>query len=91
MCRRDFKATLNVLTYRDSSDASSSSEEDDIDFLFCELAFRPKRKLGPCLNLQDLSDLDCEQLFRYFKHSDICMCSLVNFAFIAFFCNMRHI
>ena len=45
---------------------SASSEEDDIDFLLPELAFRPKRKLGTSLNLEDPSDLECKQLVRYF-------------------------
>lgn len=62
--RRDFKEILEALIYDYSSDSSSSSDEDDIDFLLCELAFRPKRKLGPRLNIADLSDMECEQLFR---------------------------
>ena len=53
------------MQYEDSSSDSSSSDEDDLDFLLCELAFKPKRALGPRLNLMDLSDLQCEQLFRY--------------------------
>ena len=35
-------------------------------FLLCELAFRPKLNLGTSLNLEDLSDLECEYLARYF-------------------------
>ena len=65
MCRRNFEAVLEAMAFNDSSsDSFSSSEEDDMDFLFYELAFRPKRLLGTRLNLLDLSDLECEQLFR---------------------------
>ena len=57
MCRRNFQVVLEAMAFNDSSsDSSSSSEEDDMDLLLCELAFRPKRKLGTRLNLLDLSD-----------------------------------
>ena len=65
MCRRNFEMVLEAMAFNDSSSNSlSSSEEEDMDLLFCELAFRPKRELGTRLNLLDLSDLECEQLFR---------------------------
>jgi len=77
MCRRDFKAVLTVMQYEDSSSESSSSDENDLDFLLCELAFKPNRVLGPCLNLMDLSDLQCEQLFRYNYMTNVYTCGLV--------------
>ena len=65
MCRRNFEAVLETMGFNDNrSDSFSSSEEDDMDLLLCELAFRPKRKLETCLNLFDHSDVECEQLFR---------------------------
>ena len=45
-----------------SSDASSS--EDDLEDLLLTLNEKPKRILGPRLNLEDLTNLECEQLFR---------------------------
>lgn len=55
-----------MILYDDSSsDMSSSSEEDDLDMLLCELAFAPKPVRRPLLHLQDLSDVECEELFRY--------------------------
>lgn len=54
------------MKYDDSSSGmSSSSEEDDLDVLVCELAFSPKSFRQPLIHLQDLSDVDCEELFRY--------------------------
>ena len=44
---------------------SSSSDEDDRDLLLLELVFAPKIQPGHRLNLLDLSNLQCEQLFRY--------------------------
>ena len=65
MRRCYFKAILKVMEYNESSsDSSASIEEDDIDVLLCELAFWPKHKLRPFLNLEELFDLECEQLFR---------------------------
>lgn len=44
---------------------SSSSEEDDLELLLCELAFAPEPVHRPRIHLQDLSDVECEELFRY--------------------------
>ena len=56
---------LEVIAFNDSSlDSFSSSEEDEMDLLLCELAFRPKYKLGARLTSLDLSHLECEQLLR---------------------------
>ena len=64
--RRDQRALFELMALLDDSDldSSSSSDEEDMDFLLCELSFKPKRVLGPRLNLDDLSSLQCEQLFR---------------------------
>ena len=48
----------------DSSSEGSSSNDDDIDLLFVEVAFPQPRLLGPCLNLENRSEIDCEQMFR---------------------------
>ena len=48
----------------DSSSEGSSSSDEDIDLLFLEAAFPEPRLLGPCLKLEDLSENDCEQMFR---------------------------
>ena len=47
-----------------SSDDSSDSEEEEVMIALCELQFSTLA-LGPRLNLEDLSPLECEQLFRY--------------------------
>ena len=47
----------------DNSSESSSSSDDDIDLSFVEAAFPQPRLLGSCLNLENLSEIDCE-MFR---------------------------
>ena len=44
---------------------SSSDEEDLFDVILYEIAFTRKPMLGPRLNLQDVSEDDCEKMFRY--------------------------
>ena len=63
MHRRDFKDVLEAMAYLNSS-SESSSDEDDLDFLLLDLAFARKRVVVPRLNIVDLSDLQCDQLFR---------------------------
>ena len=46
------------------SSSSDSSDEDDMDLLLLEVAFAERRQLGNKLNLADISDVDCEQMFR---------------------------
>ena len=62
--RREVKEVLGtiILDYlaNDSSEYSSNSEEDDIDFILFELACGPKSCLGTRLNLKVVSTLDCE-------------------------------
>ena len=52
-----------LLCDHDSSSDTSSSE-DDLEDLLLTLNQKPKRILGPRLNLEDLTNLECEQLFR---------------------------
>ena len=47
-----------------SSSDSSSSKEDDLELLMLDLMEKPKRILGPRINLEGLLSLECEQLFR---------------------------
>ena len=47
-----------------SSDDSSDSDEEELMIALCELQFS-KLALGPRLDLEYLSPLECEQLFRY--------------------------
>ena len=67
LSRRDLKSVLEVMALDSSSTSApdSSGEEDDMDILLCELAFRPKLNLGQRLHVADLTELQCEQLFRY--------------------------
>ena len=56
-------AVVMLLCNHDSSSDSSSSKEDDLELLMLDLMEKPKRVLGPRINL-DLLSLECEQLFR---------------------------
>ena len=49
---------------KSSSSDSSSSEEDDLDTLLLEMAFAPKVILGVRFNLEDISEGNCECMFR---------------------------
>ena len=53
------KSALN-----DSSSEGWSSSDEDLDFLFLEAAFPEPRLLGPRLNMEDISEINCEQMFR---------------------------
>ena len=65
MHRCNFRDLLDVYQFDYSSTSdSSSSDEDDLDILLVEMAFAHKVYLGRRLNLQDLSDSECEQMFR---------------------------
>ena len=61
--RRDLEMVTMLLCDHDSSSDGSSSE-DDLEVLLLHLNEKPKRILGPRLNLEDLTNLECEQLFR---------------------------
>ena len=46
-------------------DSSSSSDEDDLDLLFLETGFAHwSRQLESKLHFEDLSELQCEEMFR---------------------------
>ena len=56
------------MQYDDSSesDQSSSSDEEDLDFLLLDAVFPTKVSLDtPRLNLEDLCDEQCDRMFRY--------------------------
>ena len=58
---------MNVALYDMDINSSSedSSDEDDYEFLFLEMLFNPKQQLGKHLHLHDISEEDCETMFRY--------------------------
>ena len=53
----------------ESSESSSESSDatDDIDLLLLDSlgCLEEPHSLGPCINLEDIEDIDCEQMFRY--------------------------
>jgi hypothetical protein len=63
--RKNFGDIVEFLLY----DSDSSDDEDDLfddyDLILYEMAFTQKPMLGPRLNLQDVSEDDCEKMFRY--------------------------
>ena len=68
-CRRQLNEMIVELIIQESmasdlSDSDSSEDEEMIAAIMLELALAPKVALGPRLNLDDLSPLECEQLFR---------------------------
>jgi hypothetical protein len=49
----------------DSSESdSSSSNENDLDLVLIDYMFPNKKPSVPLLNLEDLSDWQCEKMFR---------------------------
>ena len=64
--RHDFNEILEVMVYEDGSDdSSSSSDGDDLDLLLVDTMFPSTVTLDfPRLNLIDLSDAQCEAMFR---------------------------
>ena len=67
-CRRQLNEIVELIIQEsmasDLSDSDSSEDEEMIAAIMLELALAPKVALGPRLNLDDLSQLECEQLFR---------------------------
>ena len=45
--------------------SSDSSDEEDLDVLFVVTAFGERRILNKKLNIADLSEVQCEEMFRY--------------------------
>lgn len=64
--RREFDSLLTVMPYDDScsDDSSDSSDEDDLDFLLVCSLFPEPSPSAPRLNLADLTDCQCETMFR---------------------------
>ncbi|XP_078364346.1 uncharacterized protein LOC144648756 [Oculina patagonica] len=66
--RRNLNDIMSVMFYDDSDD-SSSSDEDDLDLLLFGFLF-PLKTGGdnvPKLNLEDVSEDQCERMFRFQK------------------------
>ena len=64
--RQDFNDIMTVMLCDDNSSTSNSSSDDDLDLLLLENMFPPSIKLNvPRLNIEDLSDIQCEEMFRY--------------------------
>lgn len=49
----------------ESDSDQSSSDEDDLDMALFERMFSSTKFSLPRLNLEDLSDWQCEKMFRY--------------------------
>jgi len=49
----------------DDESSSDSSDEEDLDVLFVVTAFGERRILNKKLNIADLSEVQCEEMFRY--------------------------
>ena len=67
-CRRQLNEIVELIIQEsmasDLSDSDSSEDEEMMAAIMLELALAPKVALCPRLNLDDLSPLECEQLFR---------------------------
>lgn len=51
--------------FNDSSESDcSSSDEDDLDLILLDCLFPSANQGGPLLNIDDLSDWQCEKMFR---------------------------
>ena len=62
-CRRQLNEIVELIIQEsmasDLSDSDSSEDEEMIAAIMLELALAPKVALGPRLNLDDLSPLEC--------------------------------
>ena len=66
--RRNLNELLTVLSHQDSSDSSDDSlDEDDLDTLLLYSMFPKDINNFPRRNLEDLTDFQCEELFRQVK------------------------
>jgi hypothetical protein len=50
----------------ESDSDQNSSDEDDLDMAMFECMFSSSKFSLPWLHLQDLNELQCEKMFRYF-------------------------
>ena len=53
-----------MMLYDDES-SSDLSDEEDLDVLYVVTAFGERRILNKKLNIADLSEVQCEEMFRY--------------------------
>lgn len=60
-----------------SSSSSARDSEDQLDVLLLELATSPSPELGPHINLDGLSEINCRLLFRYINRYRIVLDKLV--------------
>ncbi|XP_015770202.1 PREDICTED: uncharacterized protein LOC107348667 [Acropora digitifera] len=65
--RRDVDDLLTVMLCDDNSQSESSSDEDDLDFLLLSTLFPEPKQVMRCLNLVDLTESQCETMFRFQK------------------------
>ena len=63
--RRDVDDLLTVMLCDDNSQSESSSDEDDLDFLLLSTLFPEPKQVMRRLNLADLTESQCETMFRY--------------------------
>ena len=67
--RQDQSELLEVILANKSSKSSSESSDatDDVDLLLLDSlgCLEEPHSLGPRINLEDIEDIDCEQMFRY--------------------------
>ena len=49
----------------DDESSSDLSDEEDLDVLYVVTAFGERRILNKKLNIADLSEVQCEEMFRY--------------------------
>ena len=62
---KNFDDIVDMMLCQDSSDDSSSSA-DDLDKLSLEFMFPQQNNANyPCINLQDIPDVQCQAMFRY--------------------------
>lgn len=67
--RHDFEDILAVALAYDSSSSDDSSDEDDLDLLLVDAMFPETSKPDYIrLNLEDLTEIQCETMFRFQKH-----------------------
>ena len=64
--RRNLNDIVQVMLYDESDSSSGSDSEDDLEVLMLEYIFPlTSKNYHPCVNLQDISDTQCEVMFRY--------------------------